>query len=89
MEITAVQWHPTEKNIILTSSLDGSLRVWDLEGPRTFDQLVCKAVLKIRAVSVQNRIGATSCGYTPTGNVSTSYCTVSHSTNNSVYLLLF
>jgi hypothetical protein len=69
MEVTGVQWHPTEKNIVLTCSLDGSLRVWDLTGLQVFNTLVNKHVLKLRAVTAgQSRLGATSCCYTHDGS---------------------
>ena len=67
MEVTGVAWHPIDKNTVLTSSLDGSLRIWDLLGESTFGNLCSKHVLKIRGVTGQNRVGATSCCYTPNG----------------------
>ena len=70
MEVTCVNWHPQEKNIVMTSSLDGTLRIWDLTGDQHFNMLVNKHVLKIRATSggANGRIGATSCTFTPNGN---------------------
>ena len=44
MEVTGVQWHPIDKNIVLTSSLDGSVRIWDLLGESTFGNLCSKHV---------------------------------------------
>ncbi len=68
MEVTAVQWHPIEKNIILSSSLDGSIRIWDLLGIAHFGDLTSKHVLKLKGpTATQSRIGATSCCYSPTG----------------------
>lgn len=71
MEVTGLQWHPHDKNMILTSSLDGSLRIWDLLGEALFGNLTCKHVLKIRGATGVARVGATSCCYSPTG---TSFC---------------
>jgi len=69
MEVTFVQWHPQEKNIVMTSSLDGTLRIWDLNGDQHFGTLVNKHVLKIRATTGANaRIGATCCSFTSSGN---------------------
>lgn len=65
MEVTGVQWHPTEKEIVLTCSLDGSLRIWDLQGETTFGTLINKHVLKVRAITGANRLGVTSCCYSP------------------------
>ena len=68
MEVTCVIWHPKEKNVVMTGSLDGTLRIWDLEGARALGLLVNKHVLKIQSKNGQNRIGATSCCFTPEGD---------------------
>lgn len=69
METTGCQWHPTDKNFILTSGLDGALRIWDLRGEALFGNLINKHVLKIKPKSGQNtsRLGATSCCYSRDG----------------------
>ncbi len=67
MEVMGVQWHPSEKNTILSASLDGSLRLWDLLGEAHFGALVSKHVLKLRAISGQGRLGATACCFSPSG----------------------
>lgn len=68
MEVTGLQWHPIEKNIILTSSLDGSVRIWDLLGLAHFGDLCSLHVLKIRCSGAgQSRLGASSCCYSPSG----------------------
>jgi glucose/arabinose dehydrogenase len=67
MEVTGVQWHPTEKEVVMTSSLDGSIRIWDLQGESTFGTLVNKHVLKVRGLSGANRLGLNSCCYSPNG----------------------
>jgi WD40 repeat protein len=69
MEVTAVKWHPTDKHTVITSSLDGSIRIWDLNGERNFNMLMNKHVLKIRPSSGQpnQRLGATCCLYSPNG----------------------
>lgn len=71
MEVTGVYWHPTNKDIILSSSLDGTLRIWDLTGEAAFGNLVNKHVLKIRsliaAAAGLTRIGGTSCTISPNG----------------------
>lgn len=68
MEVTCVQWHPTEKDVVLTCSLDGSMRIWDLQGETTFGTLVNKHVLKVKPATGNNRLGLHSCCYSPTGN---------------------
>ena len=68
MEVMGVQWHPIEKNIVLTCSLDGTLRSWDLLGDKTMGGLMNKHVFKLRGVTAgQNRVAATSCCYSHDG----------------------
>lgn len=38
--VTGGQWHPTEKNIMMTCSYDGTMRIWDLNGKTTFEMLI-------------------------------------------------
>lgn len=59
MEVTGVCWHPSDKNTIATSSLDGTVRIWDLEGEAAFGKLTSKHVLKIKSKTSAARIGAT------------------------------
>lgn len=70
MEITCVQWHPTQINTIITSSLDGTVRVWDLKGEALFGSLINKHVLKLRLTSATasvSRHSATCCAYSCDG----------------------
>lgn len=67
MEVTCVQWHPTDKNTVITSSLDGSLRIWDLLGEATFGCLINRHVLKVRGQTGQQRVGVTCCCFAPNG----------------------
>ena len=67
MEVTHVKWHPFEKNIVVTSSLDGTLRIWDLLGEAAFGCLINKHVLKVKAQTGLSRIAATTCTYSPNG----------------------
>ena len=65
-----MQWHPVEKDIVLTASLDGSIRLWDLLGIAHFGDLTSKHVMKLKGpTAVHSRIGATSCCFSPNGNV--------------------
>lgn len=65
MEVTGAQWHPVDKDMVLTSSLDGSLRMWHLLGEALFGKLMCKHVLKVRGETGQTRLGATACCFAP------------------------
>lgn len=67
MEVTMVQWHPSEKNIVVSSSLDGSVRVWDLLGNALFGKLISKYVLKIKPLVGSNRVAATACSFSKDG----------------------
>jgi WD repeat-containing protein 70 len=44
--VTGVDWHPLERDIVLTSSLDGSARLWNLNGKTQFNMLVCDKVFQ-------------------------------------------
>lgn len=68
MEVTGAQWHPKDKNYLLTSSLDGSLRIWDLRGEANFGNLCNKHVLKVRNKPGQPRVGARCCAYSNDGD---------------------
>ena len=56
MEVTGVAWHPIDKNLVLTSSLDGSVRIWDLLGESTFGNLCSKHVRKSCHPSLVNHL---------------------------------
>ena len=42
--VTAVDWHPFEREMVFTGSRDGSARLWNLQGRTQFDKLVCQSV---------------------------------------------
>mmetsp|Transcript_5149 Transcript_5149/g.8050 ORF Transcript_5149/g.8050 Transcript_5149/m.8050 type:complete len:779 (-) Transcript_5149:111-2447(-) len=47
-EVTGVSWHPFERNLVLTSSLDGSARQWNLVGKTQFHKLVSDKVYRVK-----------------------------------------
>ena len=66
--ITSTSWHPFDRDIILTSSTDGSVRVWDLsKGKTTFqNHLKCDVVYRIK--NKQGRKATVTCAsYHPSG----------------------
>lgn len=65
--VTGGQWHPTEKNTVLTSSMDGTARVWDLNGPQAFDKLCCKLVLRLKAPRAGGKATCTAISYCAEG----------------------
>jgi WD repeat-containing protein 70 len=44
--VTGVQWHPFERDVVLTSSEDCSVRLWNLNGKTQFQMLVCEKVFQ-------------------------------------------
>ena len=64
---TGGAWHPYEKHTVLTSSADGSMRVWDvnyLGHPRGAQASVLKP-----ALAKPGRVQVTACCYSPDGSV--------------------
>lgn len=64
--VTSVCWHPLERDIVLTSSIDGSARLWNLNGKTQFKKLVCDKVYRAKNERGQ-RIGVTSAVFHPAG----------------------
>ena len=83
MDTTGCQWHPTDKNLMMTSGLDGALRLWDLRGEALFGNLINKHVLKIRPRTgqVNVRIGATCCCYSKDGK-----CMIGGATDGTIHI---
>ena len=46
--VTGGEWHPLNRHTVMTTSLDGTARVWDLNGPTTFDTLICRDTLRLK-----------------------------------------
>lgn len=47
--VTSACWHPNNKDMVMTSSLDGSCRLWDTaHGKTIFDELTCGDVIKFK-----------------------------------------
>ncbi|GBG79575.1 hypothetical protein CBR_g29722 [Chara braunii] len=59
ISLTSGEWHPREKNTVLTCSEDGTIRVWD---PTTFKAAGQKMVIKPR-LSRPGRVPITACGW--------------------------
>jgi WD40 repeat protein len=64
--VTGVDWHPFERDIVLTSSNDGSARLWNLNGKTQFHFLVCDKVYRAKNVKGQ-RVGVTAVAFHPGG----------------------
>jgi WD repeat-containing protein 70 len=65
--VTAAQFHPTQKDTLLTASADGSVRLWDLaRGKRAFDELCSGDVIKFKTARGQ-RAQVTAAAFSPDG----------------------
>ena len=65
--VTGVAWHPNESSRFVTSSIDGSVRIWHLDGKLAFGDLICHQVLKARNARGA-RVGVSSVAYSPTAS---------------------
>lgn len=65
--VTATCWHPKQDSFALSASLDGTCRIWDLDGKRSFNELQSHQV--IRAKNKKGlKVGITSASYSTSGN---------------------
>jgi WD repeat-containing protein 70 len=65
-QVTSVDWHPLERDVVLTGSLDGSARLWNLNGKTQFEKLVCDKVFAVKSARGQ-RTSVTSVAFHPGG----------------------
>jgi WD40 repeat protein len=61
-KITTAIFHPTEKDIVITSSLDCTVRLWDLENIKKH-----KDIIKLRNAQGAVKSGVSVCNIDPTG----------------------
>ncbi|CAM9789477.1 unnamed protein product [Chrysoparadoxa australica] len=45
---TGGEWHPSDRSSVMTCGVDGTVRMWNLNGPTTFEQLHCASVVKVK-----------------------------------------
>ena len=43
--VYAACWHPDRNDIVMTASLDGTCRIWDMNGETSFDELQSRDVI--------------------------------------------
>jgi WD40 repeat protein len=67
-QITAVDWHPLDRNLCITASLDGSVRIWDVENNKTKFEKLCsgKEVYRIKC-AMGKRTMVTALAFAPGG----------------------
>jgi WD40 repeat protein len=66
--VTGGAWHPKLRDRMITSSLDGTIRLWQLDGKTTFDKLINSQVIKPKSKRGK-RIGVTTCGFNLDGSL--------------------
>ena len=64
--VTGVDWHPFERDTVLTSSNDGSARIWNLNGRTQFNFLICDKVYRAKNAKGQ-KVGVTAVSFHPGG----------------------
>ncbi|KAE9031243.1 WD repeat-containing protein 70 [Phytophthora rubi] len=65
---TSGQWHPTVRDQMITSSLDGTVRMWTLGGKQAFNKLINTSVFKFKDRRGR-RCGVTTCRFSPDGSL--------------------
>ncbi|RLN96911.1 hypothetical protein BBJ28_00003373, partial [Nothophytophthora sp. Chile5] len=66
--VTGGQWHPTLRDQMITSSLDGTVRLWGLGGKQTFKKLINTSVFKFKSRRGR-RCGVTACRFNLDGSL--------------------
>ncbi|CAH0487888.1 unnamed protein product [Peronospora farinosa] len=66
--VTSGQWHPKLREQMITSSLDGTVRLWSLGGKQAFNKLVNTSVFKFKDRRGR-RCGVTTCRFNPDGRL--------------------
>lgn len=64
--VSAAMWHPVDRDYVLSASLDGTLRFWNLNGRLQFDELVCGDVIRVKSTR-GGKVGVTAAAVLPTG----------------------
>ena len=63
MGMVGGQWHPTETNIVMTASTDGTVRLWDVENHQKN-----RDVIKVKAAK-GGRLAVTACTMNGDGKI--------------------
>ncbi|KAI0374379.1 transcription factor [Pilatotrama ljubarskyi] len=61
-ELTCCAWHPKDPQTFITSSVDSTIRIWDVENKRKQ-----KTVIVVKSKERGARTKVTACGYSPDG----------------------
>ncbi|KAJ0402900.1 hypothetical protein ATCC90586_006022 [Pythium insidiosum] len=66
--VTGAMWHPAQRETVISSSLDGTVRIWDLNGKESLGKLVNATVLKAKSKRGK-RVAVTTCRYNLDGSL--------------------
>ncbi|THH02476.1 hypothetical protein EW026_g392 [Hermanssonia centrifuga] len=68
-ELTSCAWHPKDPETFITSSMDSTIRIWDIENKRKQ-----KTVIVVKSKERGARTKVTACGYSPDGSIIGGAC---------------
>ncbi|KAI0082227.1 transcription factor [Panus rudis PR-1116 ss-1] len=68
-ELTSCAWHPKDPQTFITSSVDSTIRIWDVENKRKQ-----KTVIVVKSKERGARTKVTSCAYSPDGGLIGGAC---------------
>ncbi|KAG8879811.1 hypothetical protein FRB97_001381 [Tulasnella sp. 331] len=68
-ELTGCAWHPRDANTFITSSIDSTIRIWDVE-----DKRKQKTVIVVKSKERGTRTKVTSCAYSHDGKLIAGAC---------------
>jgi len=74
-ETTCICWHPTNKDVVLSGSQDGTIRTWDLNSALHFNMLQCRDVFKVKsAQGTFARVGVLACTFSFDAKLAVAAC---------------
>ncbi|CAL1696532.1 unnamed protein product [Somion occarium] len=68
-ELTSCAWHPKDPQTFITSSMDSTIRIWEVENRRKQ-----KSVIVVKSKERGARTKVTSCSYSPDGGIIGGAC---------------
>ncbi|TFY59502.1 hypothetical protein EVJ58_g5737 [Rhodofomes roseus] len=68
-ELRSCAWHPHDPQTFITSSVDSTIRIWDVENKRKQ-----KTVIVVKSKERGARTKVTACGYSPDGSIIGGAC---------------
>ena len=65
--VNNVMWHPSDANTFMSCGRDSSIRIWDVNGEKSFEQLMNVSVIRAKDKRGVARISIGDCTYSPDG----------------------